>query len=250
MRGFGASLILFLTVTVAATFGLRLVESAYGLAGGAIQWHHFGPLIGAAVTSLVVPATSRPDPPEPVARRQWIAHTLLGVGAAVLFALLLMLGFTVLDVPAPDLGRAGFGTIVIAMLGLLVGAFAQEVGWRGFLQPTLEARTSRIWASVVVGLVWTLWHVTAYTDLVTGGLLLASYLPMAVLLGHLGNGSVVQRVTTTTLVHWLVTVPVMLMAGIGGSVVQAVVAAVSVVVTALFMAMFLIAVKRRRARAR
>lgn len=249
MRGFAPSLVLFLIVTVAATFGLRLVEAAYGIGGGAIQWHHLGPLIGAAVTSMVVPATSRPDPPEPVARRQWIAHTVLGVVAAGLFAALVFAGFTMLQVPAPDLSRAGLGTVVIAMLGLAVGAIAQEIGWRGFLQPTLEARTSRMGAAVIVGLVWTLWHITAYTDLVTAALLLATYLPLAVLLAHLGNGSVLQRVITTSIVHWLVTLPVMLLAGIGGSVVQAVVGAATVIVTAVFMLMFKIATGRRRARA-
>lgn len=249
MRGYAASLILFVVITVAATFGLRVVESAYGIGGGAVQWHQFGPLIGAAVTSLVVPATSRPDPPRAVARKQWIAHTILGVVAAGLFALLVWIGFTAAQVPGVDLSRAGAGTVAIAMLGGLLGAAAQEVGWRGFLQPTLESRMPRVGSAVIVGLVWTLWYVNAYTDILTGVLLFATYVPLSILLGYLGNGSVVQRVLTTALVHWLITLPVTFFAGFSGFAVQAVVAAATIVVTALFMVMFVVATRRRRARA-
>lgn len=249
MRGYAVSLVLFVVITIGATFGLQVVEAAYAIGGGAIQWHQFGPLIGAAVTSLIVPATTRPDPPKPVARKQWIAHTILGIVAAGLFSLLVWIGLLLTQVPGVDLTRAGFGTVVIAMLGGLIGAAAQEVGWRGFLQPTLESRMPRIGAAVIVGLVWSLWYVNAYTDLLTAVLLFATYVPLSILLGYLGNGSIVQRVLTTALVHWLITLPVTFLAGIGGMVVQAVVAASAIVITAVFMAMFVVATKRRRARA-
>ncbi|WP_293698685.1 CPBP family intramembrane glutamic endopeptidase [uncultured Agrococcus sp.] len=248
LRGYGVSLVLFVIVTIAATYGLQLVEAAYAIGGGAIQWHHFGPLIGAAVTSLIVPATSRPEPPQPVGRRQWVAHTILGVAAAAVFALLVWIGFGLLHVTAPDLGRAGAGTVVIAMLGGLLGAAAQEVGWRGFLQPTLESRMPRIGASVIVGLVWSLWYVNAFTDIVTGILLFATYVPLSILLGHLGNGSIFQRVLTTAIVHWLITLPVTFLGGIAGSVVQFAVALASIAATTMFMVMFVIATKRRRAK--
>ena len=249
MRGYAASLILFVVITVGATFGLRVVEAAYAIGGGAVQWHQFGPLIGAAVTSLVVPATTRPDPPQAVARKQWIAHTVLGVVAAGLFALLAWIGLTVMQVPGVDLSRAGIGTVAIAMLGGLLGAAAQEVGWRGFLQPTLESRMPRIGAAVIVGLVWSLWYVNAYTDLLTAVLLFATYVPLSILLGYLGNGSVVQRVLTTAVAHWLITLPVTFLAGVGGFAVHIVSALAAIVVTAVFMVMFVVATKRRRARA-
>lgn len=249
MKGYTVSLIVFVAVTIAATFGLRVVEAAYAIGGGAIQWHQFGPLIGAAVTSLVVPATTRPDPPSAVSRKQWIAHSILGVVAALVFALLVWIGLMIADVPGVDLGRAGAGTVAIALLGGLIGAAAQEVGWRGFLQPTLETRMPRIGAAVITGLVWSLWYVNAYTDVLTALLLFATYVPLSILLGYLGNGSVVQRVLTTALVHWLITLPATFLAGVGGFPVQTVVAVAAIVVTALFMAMFVVATKRRRARA-
>lgn len=249
MRGYGVAFAIFVVVTIAATFGLRLVETIYGIGGGAFQWYQLGPLIGAVAALLFVPASSMPEWPEPVVRKQWIAHTILGVGAAALFALLLWGGLAIFNVPAVDLSRSGAGTVVIALAAGLIGALAQEIGWRGFLQPLLESRMSRLGASLIVGMLWSLWYVSALTDVLTALLLFATYVPFGILLGHLGNGAAWQRVTTTTLVHWLLTLPIMFLAGIGGTLVQAVVAVAAIIVTASFMAMFVVATKRRKARA-
>lgn len=190
-----------------------------------------------------------PNGPSPVARKQWIAHTILGVAAALVFALIVWAGLTLFGVPGVDLSRTGAGTVIVALLGGLAGAVVQEIGWRGYLQPLLESRMPRIGAAVIVGMLWSLWHVSALTDLLTGLLLFATYVPLGILLGHLGNGAAWQRVATTALVHWLLTLPVMFMAGIGGVQVQIAVAIAAVVVTAVFMAMFVVATKRRTARA-
>lgn len=249
MRGYALSFVIFVVVTIASTFGLRLLEEVYGLAGEAFQLHQLGPLIGAIAAALLVSASSMPNGPSPVARKQWIAHTILGVAAALVFALIVWAGLTLFGVPGVDLSRTGAGTVIVALLGGLAGAVVQEIGWRGYLQPLLESRMPRIGAAVIVGMLWSLWHVSALTDLLTGLLLFATYVPLGILLGHLGNGAAWQRVATTALVHWLLTMPVMFMAGIGGVQVQIAVAIAAVVVTAVFMAMFVVATKRRTARA-
>ena len=249
MRAFGAAFAIFVVVTVVATFGLRLIVSMYGFGGGAFQWHQLGPLIGAIAAALFVPATSLPDGPEAVGRKQSIAHTVLGIGSAVVFGLLVWGGFALFGIPAVDLSRSGVGTVIVALVAGLIGALAQEIGWRGFLQPLLESRMSRIGAAVIVGMLWSLWHVSALTDVLTALLLFATYVPFGILLGYLGNGAAWQRVATTTLVHWLLTLPVMFLSGIGGTLVQAIVAVAAVIVTAAFMVMFVVATKRRKARA-
>jgi len=40
----------------------------------------------------------------------------------------------------------------------LLGAFGEEYGWRGYLTPKLAGRLGWFWASVLVGIIWAVWH--------------------------------------------------------------------------------------------
>jgi uncharacterized protein len=55
-------------------------------------------------------------------------------------------------------------TITIALITILIGAIGEEIGWRSFLQPLLEKKNSALFASVLVGLLWGLWHVGHYKN--------------------------------------------------------------------------------------
>ena len=52
-----------------------------------------------------------------------------------------------------------FSIITIGLLGMIIGAVTEEIGWRSFFQPTLEQKHSVIVSSIIVGLVWGLWHI-------------------------------------------------------------------------------------------
>lgn len=61
----------------------------------------------------------------------------------------------------------GIGKIVLkaplyfAILSLpimIIGGGFEEIGWRGFLQPSLEKRFSPLISSLIVGIVWAIWH--------------------------------------------------------------------------------------------
>ncbi|KNF09098.1 CAAX protease self-immunity [Gottschalkia purinilytica] len=52
-----------------------------------------------------------------------------------------------------------FSTIISGFFfTLLQGATGEESGWRGFLQPAIEEKSSIIKSSLIVGLIWTFWH--------------------------------------------------------------------------------------------
>jgi membrane protease YdiL (CAAX protease family) len=53
-------------------------------------------------------------------------------------------------------------TLPIAIGGMIFGAVGEEIGWRGFLQPTLERQYSIIPSAIIVGLFWGLWHIGNY----------------------------------------------------------------------------------------
>jgi membrane protease YdiL (CAAX protease family) len=45
---------------------------------------------------------------------------------------------------------------------LLGGPLEEELGWRGFVLPHLQARFTALGASLIVGVMWALWHLPAY----------------------------------------------------------------------------------------
>lgn len=56
---------------------------------------------------------------------------------------------------------SGLALIVLCLIGLIarsIGAFGEEVGWRGFLTPRLYKLTNLTTTSIIIGLVWTIWH--------------------------------------------------------------------------------------------
>ena len=83
----------------------------------------------------------------------WYATAFLG---PALLGLLSLIGAVVFGGTAPE---HWFSLPRPALLaGWLVGPWGEELGWRGYAQPTLQKRTGALAASFVVGLLWSLWH--------------------------------------------------------------------------------------------
>jgi membrane protease YdiL (CAAX protease family) len=61
---------------------------------------------------------------------------------------------------------SGAGGLYFVIFGSL---FAEEPGWRGFAQPRLQIRYGALAASVVIGLLWSTWHL--WYVILPGGLL-------------------------------------------------------------------------------
>ncbi len=62
--------------------------------------------------------------------------------------------------PAEDLKKL----VPIMLTGMVIGAFAEEIGWRSYLQPTIENEYSPLKASIFTGLIWGLWHIGHYKN--------------------------------------------------------------------------------------
>lgn len=93
----------------------------------------------------------------------WLyALALLGPLAASLAALL---GTRLAGIDAPFApGAIAIPKLVIVFFffAIVDGPLGEEIGWRGFLLPKLLAHRGPIVASLIVGVVWYLWHLPLY----------------------------------------------------------------------------------------
>jgi len=118
----------------------------------------FGPFLAAiAITSL---RSGRPGVRGLLSQfRRWRVHPVWFITAFLGPALLglVALGITALiGRPTP----AHWFTLPRPVLfaGWSVGPWGEELGWRGYAQPTLQRRLGALRASLVVGTIWSLWH--------------------------------------------------------------------------------------------
>ncbi|MBP1643261.1 MAG: family intrarane metalloprotease [Acidobacteria bacterium] len=74
--------------------------------------------------------------------------------------------FEIGALPGEPLSSAWIVLVVFAHNLLLGGSLGEEIGWRGVLLPALLRRMSPLGASLVLGVVWGLWHLPI--DLVAG----------------------------------------------------------------------------------
>jgi len=63
-----------------------------------------------------------------------------------------------LEIPAAWLALPSASALVFLAGALIAGSFGEEVGWRGLAQPRLQLRHGALPAAIIVGLVWSVWH--------------------------------------------------------------------------------------------
>ncbi len=89
---------------------------------------------------------------------------------------------------------AAFWMAPVGALGsLLSGSIGEEIGWRGFAQPLLQKSVGALRASILLGVIWAIWHLNA--ELTTSQPLLA-FLNDA-------PRSLLRMVATAVLYGWL-----------------------------------------------
>jgi len=59
------------------------------------------------------------------------------------------------------LSEAGVAFVPLVLVTVVLSA-GEEIGWRGHLLPLLEARLSALTASLVLGVIWAVWHVPVF----------------------------------------------------------------------------------------
>ena len=52
----------------------------------------------------------------------------------------------------------------LMITGMIIGAVGEELGWRSYLQPLLQQKNSILISSIIVGIIWGLWHIGHYKN--------------------------------------------------------------------------------------
>jgi len=86
----------------------------------------------------------------------WFLPSLLMVPIAAVITLLVM---NLLDIPIAWEYRLPLAMVVpIGLLIWLLGAYPEEYGWRGFALPRLLDKHHPLVASLILGVIWGIWH--------------------------------------------------------------------------------------------
>jgi membrane protease YdiL (CAAX protease family) len=149
----------------------------------------------------------------------------LAAGFLLLGPMAIALTYLALGNPSDGLAAGMTAPLLLARIltQLVAGPASEEAGWRGFALPRLQARFSALTASLILGVVWTFWHLPLFflTGETQVGIPFPFYLALVVTLSvyltwlyNNTGGSLV----ITTLAHWsfnltgvLITGPVSLM---------------------------------------
>ncbi|MFK0232624.1 CPBP family intramembrane glutamic endopeptidase [Streptomyces vinaceus] len=157
----GAKAAVFVGVAFVAAGALGAAQTGTPVPAEVLQLTQFGPALGVAAVALLWPRATRhllgtalgtPERPR--------GRGVLLLATAPLIVALCALSYAVLTGDVRSIGPASpdnpFAVIAAAQF---IGACGEEIGWRCLFQPLLRTRCGPIASSVVVGLVWGVWHV-------------------------------------------------------------------------------------------
>jgi membrane protease YdiL (CAAX protease family) len=65
--------------------------------------------------------------------------------------------------PGEPLQPLGQTLLISFFLSTVTGAMGEELGWRGFLLPRVQPKFNALASSLVVGVIWALWHLPLWT---------------------------------------------------------------------------------------
>lgn len=158
-----------LTFLISGAAAAPLIASLYGLLPVAVP--PFLGLVAAVGPGMAALAVTILEDGWPGARRLLGSAVRWRVGivwylVALLFApILLAASFALnawLGAPFPPLAHRLPGLLPLFLILTLQTGFGEELGWRGFAQRRLQATLTPLRAALLVGIIWSLWHLPLF----------------------------------------------------------------------------------------
>jgi membrane protease YdiL (CAAX protease family) len=94
----------------------------------------------------------------------------------------------------PSPSYFGPGGLVFLVGSLLAGSFGEEPGWRGFALPPLQKRYGALAASILIGIIWSTWHI--WVMITPGGLSLMTLIDVLL-------NTYVRLIATAIIYTWM-----------------------------------------------
>ena len=151
----------FYGLTFVFTIILAIVQQFSGLDAEKIILPQFGP----GVAAVVMIAWFRNDnlKIKIAPKRVSFSKYIVAFGLPMLVSTLLFLIYSQFIHPLTiSFPNAASFTMMVG--GILLGAFGEELGWRSYLQNLLDKRLNGLAAFLIVGVLWSLWHVGNYQN--------------------------------------------------------------------------------------
>ncbi len=138
----------------------------------------------------------------------WVAFILIGIPAVFMGGSALKAG--PLSAPIPP---EGVGAMVALTFMMLFLGPVEEFGWRGVAQPILQRHVAPLWAGIIIGTVWGIWHLPAFF---LSGTVFAGWSFFPFLLGNITLAVLVTPVFNASrgsllwpmLFHWQLILPI------------------------------------------
>jgi membrane protease YdiL (CAAX protease family) len=93
---------------------------------------------------------------------RWYVVTLLGIPLTILLATLVLPGAAASFSPMSPVRWLVTYAIVFVLSGIAGGPLFEEVGWRGFALPRMQAELGPLYGTLLLGGLWALWHLPQY----------------------------------------------------------------------------------------
>ncbi|WP_127529983.1 CPBP family intramembrane glutamic endopeptidase [Paenibacillus kobensis] len=186
--GLGLIILIYYIVTSIGALLLGFAQPALGVPEVVIQLTQFGPALGVLSILLLWKGEGRSTLNLnlrfwPLSLRKLIAVAVLIIGTFATVWLWYAVTERSVAYTSPASLSHPFWLIVIAQF---IGAAGEEVGWRCFLQPKLQSRIGLFPASVVVGILWGVWHIGVFAEgWVYASLFVLFTVSLSVILGEL-----------------------------------------------------------------
>lgn len=168
----------FLTYAISWILFIPYVLAEWGFMPGTYSiifytLHTFGPALAAIIITAIIAGKAGLHELRQRIRQwrapwQWYLFILLGIPALLLLGIILQPG-----------ALAGFHDLSPILLVIYPIAFVatffgggplgEEIGWRGFALPRMQSRFGPLWGTLLLGLLWSGWHLSDFLTASKGG---------------------------------------------------------------------------------